>query len=158
MVAISRSNPGPSPGGDQAPDRRISVVVPVLNEQDNLDPLIQEIRAALDGCEAFEIVYVDDGSSDETPVRLEAIQRAGAPLRIIRHARCCGQSASLASGIRAATGDVVVTLDGDGQNDPADIPVLLRRFDEERLRTPADLLLVAGHRGNRRDTWVKRAS
>ena len=158
MVASSSPDPARLPGADAAPTRRVSVVVPVLNEQDNLDTLIQEIHAALEGREAFEIVYVDDGSTDETLMRLEALQRSGAPLRIVRHTQCCGQSASLASGIRAAAGTIVITLDGDGQNDPADIPALLRRFGEELSQTPADLLLVAGHRSQRKDTWIKRVS
>ncbi|MSO93863.1 MAG: glycosyltransferase [Rhodospirillales bacterium] len=155
--------PFPSPdtapfSGAETSRRRISVVVPVLNEQDNVDSLIREIRAALDGRESFEIVYVDDGSTDETLRRLEAIARSGAPLRIIKHARRCGQSAALASGIRAATGGIVVTLDGDGQNDPADIPALLRRFEGEKGQAGADFLLVAGFRRHRMDTWVKRCS
>lgn len=158
MVAFPSPDPARTSGPDGSSKQRISVVVPVLNEQDNLDSLIREIRAALAGREPFEIVYVDDGSTDETPARLEAIQRSGAPLRIVRHARCCGQSASLATGIRAATGATVITLDGDGQNDPADIPALLRRFEEEQRQTSADFLLVTGHRSNRKDTWIKRAS
>ena len=137
---------------------RLSVVVPVLNEQDNVEPLIGEIRAALDGRVTYEIVYVDDGSTDETSVRLERLVRGGAPLRFIRHARCCGQSAALATGIRAAKGGLVATLDGDGQNDPADIPALLDVFERETRHAGADLLLVTGLRHRRRDSWWKRLS
>ena len=144
--------------GPTASACRLSVVVPVLNEQDNVEPLVGEIRAALAGREPYEIVYVDDGSTDETSRRLESLARAGAPLRFIRHARRCGQSAALATGIRVAMGRVVATLDGDGQNDPADIPPLLDVFERETRHTGVDFLLVTGLRHRRRDSWMKRIS
>ena len=135
---------------DQPP--LLSVVVPVRNEGANIRPLIEEIGAALRGVD-HEIVYVDDGSTDDTPARLRDA-RAALPDTLVlrRHRMSCGQSAAVVTGIRAARGLFVATLDGDGQNDPADIPALL-----ERAQAADDpWLLVAGHRTQRRDTWVKR--
>ena len=129
----------------------VSVVVPVRNEAANIAPLIGEIRAALAGT-PHEIVYVDDGSTDETAAMLRAAARA-APLTIRRHRTGCGQSAAIITGIVAAAGTWVATLDGDGQNDPADIPALLARAQG----LPA-LSLVAGHRTARRDSRIKRLS
>ena len=124
----------------------ISVVVPVRNEAPNIPPLIAEIRQALTGV-LHEIVYVDDGSTDDTP----AILRQQAPLTWRRHRTGCGQSAAIVTGIRAAAGEWIATLDGDGQNDPADIPALLAR-----AQTESGLILIAGHRTTRRDSQVKR--
>lgn len=135
----------------------LSVVVPVLNEADNILPLTDEIRSALDGLTPYEIVYVDDGSSDETPGKLREAAASCPQLRVVRHRKSYGQSAAIASGVRAARGIVIATLDGDGQNDPADIPKLLAVFDGAADKD-ADFLLVTGFREKRRDTWVKRKS
>jgi dolichol-phosphate mannosyltransferase len=134
----------------------LSVVIPVRNEQDNIAALIAEIRAALDGRLDYEVVYVDDGSTDATAERLAAAQRDFPRLRVLRHAQSCGQSAALATGVRAARGAWIATLDGDGQNDPADIPKLWA-MAQERDR-PANLQLVAGWRRRRQDSWLKRLS
>ena len=125
----------------------VSVVVPVRNEAPNIAPLVAEIRAALAGV-AHEIVYVDDGSSDATPAEL-----AAAGVRHLRHRQSCGQSAAVITGVKTATGHWIATLDGDGQNDPADIPRLLARAQE----LGGDVM-VAGHRVTRRDTAVKRVT
>jgi dolichol-phosphate mannosyltransferase len=125
----------------------ISVVVPARNEAGNIAPLVAEIRAALAG-EAFEIVYVDDGSSDTTWAEL-----AAAGVRALRHATSCGQSAAIATGISAARGAWIATLDGDGQNDPADIPALLAR-----ARAADGPVMLVGHRVRRRDSRIKRLS
>jgi dolichol-phosphate mannosyltransferase len=134
---------------------RLAVVVPVLDEADNVRPLIDEIGAALDGRVDHEIVYVDDGSTDATPARLAEAAAASPRLRVVRHRRRCGQSAAVATGVKAARAPIIATLDGDGQNDPADIPALLAVFDEA---ADNDRLLVAGLRAERRDTLVKRLS
>jgi dolichol-phosphate mannosyltransferase len=130
----------------------LSVVVPVRNEAPNILPLIAEIAVALDGI-AGEIVYVDDGSTDATP-RLLAQAAAAGSIRWRRHTRGYGQSAALVTGVRAARGAWIATLDGDGQNDPADIP----RLVEQALASGSQPVLFAGRRVNRRDTWVKRAT
>jgi dolichol-phosphate mannosyltransferase len=133
----------------------LSVVVPVHDEAENLAPLIHEIRAALTGRLQYEIVYVDDGSTDDTPDRLRALQRDVPELRVLRHRRSCGQSAAIHSGVRHARGRYVATLDGDGQNDPADIPRLL----EVLLAAPATgARMVTGQRANRHDSAVRRVS
>ena len=127
----------------------LSVVVPVRNEGPNIAPLITEIEAAL-GSIPHEIVYVDDGSTDGTPARL-AEQPASVPLVMRRHRASCGQSAAIVTGVQAASGLWIATLDGDGQNDPADIPALLAQ-----AQAAAGLVLTAGHRVTRRDTRSKR--
>jgi len=128
---------------EEAP--QISVVVPVRNEGPNIAPLVAEIRAAL-AATPHEIVYVDDGSTDDTPDQLRA-----AGVRHLRHRASCGQSAAIVTGVKAARGTWITTLDGDGQNDPADIPALLARAQAE-----GGAILVAGHRVNRRDSATKR--
>jgi dolichol-phosphate mannosyltransferase len=129
----------------------ISVVVPVKNEVANIAPLIAEIRIALAGV-AHEIVYVDDGSDDGTADALREAAEA-APLVRRRHQLSCGQSAAIVTGVRAAQGEWIATLDGDGQNDPADIPALWARAQGE-----PGLILLAGHRTRRRDSFVKRVT
>jgi dolichol-phosphate mannosyltransferase len=131
----------------------ISVVVPVRNEAPNIAPLIAEIRAAL-AAVAHEIVYVDDGSDDGTLAALREAALAGG-LTVVRHRVGCGQSAAIVTGVKAAHGHWIATLDGDGQNDPADIPALLARAESETA-AGVGLLLIAGHRTRRRDSFVKR--
>ncbi len=145
---------GVAPGAlalDPAP--AVSVVVPVHNEAENIERLVEEIRAALDGYADYEVVYVNDGSDDETAERLRAVRRTFPRLRILHHDRRCGQSAALWTGVRAARGRWIATLDGDGQNDPADIPRLL-----EIARAEGGPALVCGYRGERRAGWVTRIS
>jgi dolichol-phosphate mannosyltransferase len=136
-----------------APD--LSVVVPVMNEAENIAPLVREIVGALSGLVTFEIVYVDDGSTDGSFERLRALQTEFPMLRAQRHARRRGQSAAVHTGVKAARAAVIATLDGDGQNDPADIPALL---DAYRAHTGVQPLMLAGHRTTRRDSWIKRIS
>ena len=132
----------------------LSVVIPVRNEADNVAPLLGEIRAALDGNLAYEVIYVDDGSDDDTVARLRQLADGFPHLRIVRHARSCGQSAALWTGAQRAHAPWIGTLDGDGQNDPAD---LLRLWSEARLaQAPAGLTLVMGQRAERRDSWWRR--
>ncbi|WP_439580633.1 glycosyltransferase family 2 protein, partial [Elioraea sp.] len=122
----------------------ISVVVPVRNEAPNIAPLIAEIRAAVAGLGVYEIVYVDDGSTDGTAAALAAEAQSGDLVRR-RHRVSCGQSAAIATGVKAARGRWIVTLDGDGQNDPADIPRLFAAALAEDAADPAPVL-IAGHR------------
>jgi dolichol-phosphate mannosyltransferase len=132
----------------------LSVVVPVKNEAENISPLVTEIRAALTKGPAYEIVYIDDGSTDSTGDRLR--EMAGPDLRVLTHARSCGQSAALRTGIRHARGRLIATLDGDGQNDPADLPRLVSTFLNPA--SAATLGMIAGQRVKRRDSAVKRWS
>lgn len=132
----------------------LAVVVPVKNEADNVLPLIGEIHAALDGRTAFEVVYVDDGSDDATPRVLAEAKLKYPRLRVVRHRRSCGQSQAVASGVKVARAPIIATLDGDGQNDPADIPALLDRLLAEP-EAARDLLLVAGHRQKRQDDSIR---
>ena len=133
----------------------LSVVIPVRNEAPNIAPLVAEIRAALDGALDYEIVYVDDGSSDDTAAAIGNLARAFPRLRVVRHARSFGQSAAVRSGVKAARAAWIATLDGDGQNDPADIP---RLWEIALAAPPSPPLLVAGHRQRRQDSAVKRVS
>jgi dolichol-phosphate mannosyltransferase len=128
---------------------RLSVVIPMRNEAGNAAPLIAEIEAALAAI-PHEILCIDDGSTDTTADELRAAA-ATAPLTVLRHAASCGQSAAIVSGVRAARGDWIATLDGDGQNDPADIPRLLARAEAE-----GGPIMVVGHRVMRRDSRLKR--
>ncbi len=132
----------------------LSVVIPVHNEADNIGPLVDEVRRALDGV-TFEIVLVDDASTDATPARVDALAASHADVRVVRHGRNAGQSSAVRSGIAASRAPLIATLDGDGQNDPADIPRLLARW---RAEGAPDTLLVAGHRTTRKDTAVTRLS
>jgi dolichol-phosphate mannosyltransferase len=135
----------------------LSIVVPVHNETDNLKPLIEEIEAAVAAVADYEIIYIDDGSTDDTLIRLEALMGQHPRLRVLRHIRCCGQSTALRSGILAARGRVIATLDGDGQNDPANIPGMLVAL--KALGTTGKGGMVAGHRRKRKDTgWRKLSS
>jgi dolichol-phosphate mannosyltransferase len=132
----------------------LSVVVPVFNESANVAPLIREIVAALRGQIAFEIVYVDDCSKDDTLAQLVAQKSAVPELRVLQHLQQSGQSTALRTGIKGARGLWIATLDGDGQNDPADIPKLLA----ERAKASALTKMFAGWRVDRRDTWSKRTA
>lgn len=134
-----------------------SLIIPVFDEADNVGPLLQEVHAGLDGRWPAEIIVVDDGSTDGTDERLRAAARClPLPLRILRHRRNYGQSAALRSGLLRASSDWVITLDGDRQNDPHDIPRLLAIVDG--LGPGSKLRLVCGHRQQRRDPWGKRLS
>ena len=130
---------------------QISVVVPVRNEAGNVAGLIGEIDAALKHIK-HEIIYVDDGSTDDTYSQLKTLQAQFTQLKIVRHTQSCGQSTAVRTGVKAAQYDWVATLDGDGQNDPADISKLMVAIGD-------DIELAGGNRrASRRDTWVKRMS
>ena len=131
----------------------IAVVVPVHNEQENIRPLIEEIAAAMNGVGDYEIVYVNDGSTDGTADQLDVMMAEHPRLSVYVHETACGQSAAVATGVKRARATFIATLDGDGQNDPADIPALFARLKAE---AEPDLLLVAGWRAKRKDTAWKR--
>ena len=127
----------------------LSVVVPVCNEAENVGPLALEIAAALAGTQ-FEIIFVDDGSTDATAAETLRVRAQGiAQLRLLRHSFRSGQSAAVCTGVRHAKAPWIATLDGDGQNDPADIPRL--------IAGRGTALLVMGHRVARRDSWLRHA-
>jgi len=132
----------------------LTIVIPVFNEVESIGPLLDEISTQFDAATAYEIIVVDDGSIDGTPAVLQAAGQSYPQLRILRHRECYGQSAAIASGVRAAKKHWIATLDGDGQNDPADILKLFRVMDE----THDDVCLVAGYRKRRRDGWLRRAT
>ncbi len=140
MVSIERSTP---------PD--ISVVVPVFNEQGAAADLAREIAAAFVGI-PHEIVFVDDASTDDTTSSLTALREAMPQLRVLSHRRNAGQSRAIRTGVLAARAPVIVTLDGDGQNDPADAPRLVRRLQA----APESLAMVGGRRAKRQDSAAKR--
>ncbi len=131
---------------------QLSVVVPVFNEQDNVGPLVGEILTALRGRIDFEIVYVDDNSRDATLATLQRLRTEAPELRVLHHVTQSGQSTAVRNGVKAARGPWIATLDGDGQNDPADIPKLL----DERARADANVKLFAGWRVHRQDSGSKR--
>ncbi|MGN6115617.1 MAG: glycosyltransferase family 2 protein [Nitrobacter sp.] len=130
----------------------VSIVVPVRNEADNVAPLIDEIAAALDGRWIYEIIYVNDGSTDATADRLAAIMASRGNVRQICHETSSGQSAAVRTGVRAARGMVVATLDGDGQNNPAFLPNLITAVENGSGRVG----LAAGPRVGRKDTGFKK--
>ncbi len=133
----------------------VAVVVPVKNEAPNVLPLIAEIESALTGRFAFEIVYVDDGSTDQTPTVLTQALAAHPTLRVFRHRTSCGQSQAIATGVRMARAGLIATLDGDGQNDPADIPALIEQWQSAEPSVQSGLM-IAGWRTKRKDTWARR--
>ena len=134
-----------------APDlMELSVVIPVFNEEENLNPLISEIEAALNSLsKRYEIVVIDDGSQDNTFAVLAQIYQVNPHLRVVKLKRNFGQTAALAAGLAQATGKIVVMLDGDGQNDPADIPALLAKLEE-------GYDIVCGWRYRRHDPFLRR--
>lgn len=138
------SHPDPAPVA--------TVVVPVRNEAGNVAPLVAELEAALTPLGPFEVIYVDDGSTDATPAALAALRETRPWLRQLRHDRSCGQSAAVRSGVRAARAPVVATIDGDGQNDPAYIPALIAALAAAGPRAG----IAAGQRLGRKDTGFKK--
>jgi glycosyltransferase involved in cell wall biosynthesis len=128
----------------------LSIVIPVYNEEENVQPLIGEVESALAPLRRiYEIIAVDDGSRDRTFIVLRQLLRCSPQLKIVRLKRNFGQTAAIAAGLAYARGDIIVLMDGDGQNDPADIPALIEKIEEAND-------LVAGWRVNRKDPFFSR--
>ena len=134
----------------------ISVVVPVYNEQDNIESLLQELDQAAKELPISEIIYVDDCSSDESFALLKNLRKQYPALRLLKHGTQSGQSAGLWTGVKAAGNEIIVTMDGDGQNDPADIRNLYERYEQHKESSPK--VMVLGERKERNDNWVRRLS
>jgi dolichol-phosphate mannosyltransferase len=150
------SNP---PGFIICAPMKLSVVIPVCNEADNVGPLAREIQAALANHQPFEIIFVDDGSTDRTVEAVQEARAGGIPeIRLLEHSQRCGQSRAVCTGVEAARAEWVATLDGDGQNDPADIPELIKALTDDKGRADDSLKLVIGNRTTRKDTWLRRFS
>jgi glycosyltransferase involved in cell wall biosynthesis len=141
---------GPGRMTDLSTSPRISVVVPVKNEALNILPLVEEIEQACAALAPFEVIYVDDGSTDDTGQQVLSARATRPWLRLVRHEASCGQSAAVRTGVHAARAPVVVTLDGDGQNDPAFIPQLVAALDDQAVA------LAAGQRVGRKDGAYKK--
>ncbi len=138
---------------NEATPLQFSIVIPVYNEAENIEPMVREIQAAFDGRpEAYEVIFVDDASSDDSPAVLQRLTLETGVVRSLRHRRNFGQSAAVATGFRAARGAWVGTLDGDGQNDPADLPHML----DEARRLNVDC--VTGVRAKRQDSALRKFS
>jgi dolichol-phosphate mannosyltransferase len=133
-----------------------SIIVPVYNEAGNVTSLLREIARVMAAHAPYEVLCVDDGSTDGSADELAALQAGNPRLRVLHHPRRCGQSSALLTGVRAARASWVITLDGDGQNDPADIPRLIGRLGRETAN--GDALMLVGHRRLRRDNWIRRVS
>ena len=131
----------------------LSVVVPVFNEAENVGGLVAEIERALSE-RAYEMIFVDDASTDDTAAVLTGLKTTYPSLRVLSHKANAGQSRAVRSGIIAARAPIIATLDGDGQNDPADIPALFKQLT--RKDAPPNLHLVGGQRVNRQDSAAKK--
>jgi dolichol-phosphate mannosyltransferase len=134
----------------------LSIVIPVFNEAENIPILAGEIRTALDGKYEYEVIFVDDCSTDASVDVLTKLREEFPQFRHLRHERNSGQSTAVRNGVKAARSEWIATLDGDGQNDPADIPAMM-----EMLKSKSDdenLLMVAGYRKKRQDSWLKKIS
>ncbi len=130
-----------------------SIVIPVFNEAENIEPMVREIQAAFAGRpESYEVIFVDDASTDDSAAVLQRLTLETGVVRSLRHRRNFGQSAAVASGFRAARGEWIGTLDGDGQNDPADLPKML----DEARRLGVDC--VTGVRARRQDNFIRKFS
>lgn len=131
----------------------LSIVIPVCNEEESIGALLQEIDQVVDSSIGYEIVVVDDGSRDATLTVLSELKQSLQQLRVICHLQNSGQSTAIRTGIKQARAAWIATLDGDGQNDPADISNLYRKLIEEEQGDPS--LVVAGHRKKRQDHWFR---
>lgn len=137
-------------------DPELTIVIPVLNEGENIAEVLGEIDEKLGGKASFEVLFVDDGSRDDTVKEIHRAKERWPWIRLVRHRRTCGKSSALVTGARRARGAWIASMDGDGQNDPADLWKLYQRVLQPGVA--ADLLLVAGQRRRRNDTALKQMS
>ena len=147
-------------GPTAAPQLGLSVIVPVLDEADNILPLVAEFATALAEVGTFEVIYVDDGSRDGTAARLAEARASHPFLRCLSHAERCGKSQAIRTGVEAARGELIAVLDGDGQNDPADLPAMLGTYRGANPpdAPPSPVAMVAGRRMIRHDSAIRRLS
>ncbi|WP_172300155.1 glycosyltransferase family 2 protein [Pseudoruegeria sp. HB172150] len=131
----------------------VSIVIPMRNEAENIRPLVEDIVDACAALDSYEVIVVDDGSTDGTVARATQLGTEHPQVRLVRHAASGGQSAAVHSGVLAAAAPIVCTLDGDGQNPPSELPKL---WGPLLADTTGRIGLVAGQRVNRQDTWSKR--
>jgi dolichol-phosphate mannosyltransferase len=134
----------------------LSIVIPVFNESENIPVLADEVRAALDGKYEYEVIFVDDCSSDGSADVLKGLRRKYPQFRHLRHERNSGQSTAVRNGVKAARAGWIATLDGDGQNDPSDIPAMMEML--QASSEDENLQMVAGYRKKRQDSWLKKIS
>jgi len=128
----------------------VTVAIPIFNERDNIQPLYRQLIEALSGQDrSFELLFVDDGSTDGSDLKLSQLARQDDRVKVIRFRRNYGQTAAMHAGLQEAAGEAIVTIDGDLQNDPADIPMMLDKLDE-------GYDLVHGWRKDRKDAWLNR--
>jgi len=131
----------------------VSIVIPMRNEAENVGPLIADITTAIADLSDYEIIVVDDGSTDDTAARTRALSLQDPRIRLVRHAKSAGQSAAVHSGVMRATAPIICTLDGDGQNPPVELP---KRYTPLLQDQTGQLALVAGQRVARQDTLSKK--
>jgi len=134
----------------------LSVVIPMHNEAENVLPLLSEVHTAMRDRGPYELIVVDDGSTDATAANVRDFSENVKSVRLVRHTKCLGQSTAIATGIRAASGEFIVMLDGDMQNDPDDIGVLLDTLTTDD--DPSTIGCLTGFRVDRKDTWSKRVA
>jgi dolichol-phosphate mannosyltransferase len=134
----------------------LSIVIPVFNEAENIPILADEIRSALDGKYEYEVIFVDDCSTDTSADALSALRQEYPQFRHLRHERNSGQSTAVCNGVKAARSEWIATLDGDGQNDPADIPAMMEMLQANS--GDENIQMVAGYRKKRQDSWLKKIS
>lgn len=137
-------------------EKKLSVVIPMFNEEENVEPLITEVQEALQFLDDYETIVVDDCSHDQTYAKLVNLKKQFPKLKILKHKQNSGQSASVITGVKHANYDWIATLDGDGQNDPRDIQKLFQIAQEHLAKN--EWVLVAGHRTKRQDNYLKKFS
>ncbi|RME04614.1 MAG: glycosyltransferase [Planctomycetota bacterium] len=147
---MNSSNLTPSTSASPSQDLELSIVVPIYNEKENIQPFFEELKSVLDGYKkSYEIIFIDDGSADGSTELLEELAKQHPAVKVVVFRRNFGQTAAMAAGFELAKGEVVIPIDGDGQNDPGEIPRLVNKLKEEKLD------VVSGWRKNRQDKFFR---